>query len=82
VAEAINTGKADAGLGVAAAAHKYNLDFIPLFQERFDLVMSSEQIDDPRLRPLFEILTSLQFRRQVQELGGYQTDHTGDQFKP
>jgi putative molybdopterin biosynthesis protein len=82
VAEAIHTGRADAGLGVEAAARKYNLDFIPLFQERFDLVMPREQIAEPRLLPLFEILVSLQFRRQVQNLGGYQTDHTGDQILP
>lgn len=82
VAEAIHSGRADAGLGVEAAARKYNLDFIPLFQERFDLVMPREQIAEPRLRPLFDILSSLQFRRQVQELGGYQTDHTGNRIIP
>lgn len=82
VAEAIHGGRADAGLGVEAAARKYALDFIPLFQERFDLVMPSEQISDPRLRPLLDILTSLSFRRQVEALGGYQTEHTGDQILP
>lgn len=82
VAEAINTGRAEVGLGAKAAARKYGLDFIPLFQERFDLVMPSEQITDQRLRPLFDILTSLHFRRLVEELGGYQTDHTGDQINP
>jgi putative molybdopterin biosynthesis protein len=82
VAEAVNTGRADAGLGVEAAARKYNLDFIPLFQERFDLVMSREQVTDQHLRPLFDILSSLRFRRIVEALGGYQTDHTGDQILP
>jgi len=82
VAEAINGGRADAGLGVEAAARKYDLDFIPLFQERFDLVMPREQISDQHLRPFFDILSSLHFRRTVEALGGYQTEHTGDQIIP
>ncbi len=82
MAEAINGGRADAGLGVEAAARKYDLDFIPLFQERFDLVMPREQISDQHLRPFFDILSSLHFRRTVEALGGYQTEHTGDQIIP
>jgi putative molybdopterin biosynthesis protein len=82
VAEAISSGKADAGLGVEAAARKYGLGFIPLFQERFDLVIPREQVAEQRLRPLFDILSSLRFRSLIEELGGYQTDHTGDQLTP
>jgi putative molybdopterin biosynthesis protein len=82
VAEAVKTGRAEAGLGVEAAARKYNLNFIPLFQERFDLVMPREQITDPRLHPLLDILSSQQFRRLVQAMGGYQTDHMGDLIIP
>lgn len=82
VAEAISTGRADAGLGVEAAARKYDLGFIPLFQERFDLVMPREQVADQHLRPMFDILSSLRFRSLIEELGGYQTDHTGDQLNP
>ena len=82
VAEAIGSGKADAGLGAEAAARKYGLDFVPLFQERFDLVMPREQIADQHLRPLFDILSSLRFRNLIEALGGYQTEHTGDQLTP
>jgi putative molybdopterin biosynthesis protein len=82
VAEAISQGKADAGLGVEAAARKCGLDFIPLFQERFDLVMPRERAGDRHLQPLFDLLSSLRFRRLVEALGGYQTEHTGDQILP
>lgn len=82
VAEAIHSGRADAGLGIEAAARNCGLDFIPLFQERFDLVIPSEQVGDQRLRPLFDILSSLDFRRMVEAMGGYQTGHTGDQIFP
>jgi molybdate-binding protein len=82
VAEAISSGKADAGLGAEAAARKLGLDFIPLFQERFDLVMAREGITDQHLRPMFDILNSLRFRQLVEALGGYQTGHTGDLLTP
>ena len=42
VAAAVASGRADCGLGVAAAAAALELDFIPLFQERYDLVMVAE----------------------------------------
>ena len=39
VAAAVASGRADCGLGIAAAAQALELDFIPLFQERYDLVI-------------------------------------------
>ena len=82
VAEAIGSGKADTGLGAEAAARKFGLDFVPLFQERFDLVMAREQLSDQHLRPLFDVLSSSRFRSLIEALGGYQTDHTGDKLTP
>jgi putative molybdopterin biosynthesis protein len=38
VASAVASGRADCGLGVAAAAQALDLEFIPLFQERYDIV--------------------------------------------
>ncbi|MBN1146902.1 MAG: helix-turn-helix domain-containing protein [Anaerolineales bacterium] len=80
VAEAIQRGKADAGLGLQAAARQHDLDFIPLFEERFDLVISQESIENCHLQPLLDDLQSAGFRRLVESLGGYQTAHTGDQI--
>ena len=39
VAAAIASGRADCGLGIAAAAQALDLDFIPLYQERYDLII-------------------------------------------
>ena len=78
-ADMIASGKADAGIGLLAAAQKQNLDFIPLFQERFDLVFPQEQSDNSNFTTLFDFLTSGRFRRIVQHLGGYETEHTGDE---
>jgi len=81
LADAICQGRANVGLGLEAAARQYNLDFIPLFQERFDLVLPQEQVGNQRLRPLFEFIESAEFRKLVKELGGYDTAHTGEQIK-
>jgi len=82
VAEAVSQGRADVGLGLQAAARRYELEFIPLFQERFDLVMPREQLENPRLQPFFDYLQSASFRRSLESLGGYSPQHTGDQLRP
>ena len=81
VAEIIAAGKADTGLGLLAAAEKQNLDFVPLFHERFDLVFPQEQSENVNFTTLFDFLTSGRFRRIVQHLGGYETEHTGDELQ-
>jgi putative molybdopterin biosynthesis protein len=80
VALAIQDGRANVGLGVEAAARKANLDFIPLFNERYDLVLPQEQVENKELQPLLDYLQSGKFQRSVNELGGYETQHTGEQF--
>ena len=76
-ARAIASGKADAALGLQASARQYNLDFIPLFEERYDLVLPREQEDT--LAPLLEHIQTAAFRREVSALTGYNTSHSGEQ---
>jgi len=80
VAEAVHSGKADSGLGLLAAAQKYHLDFVPLFHERFDLVFPEEQMDNPLFTVMLDYINSNRFRRIVRQLGGYESDHTGDEL--
>jgi putative molybdopterin biosynthesis protein len=80
VAQTIQQGRAQIGLGIHAAAVFHHLDFIPLFHERFDLVMEQQQISDRRLSPLFDTFYSAEFRRNVQNLAGYDVTHLGDQI--
>jgi putative molybdopterin biosynthesis protein len=77
-ARAVLEGKADATLGLEAAARKHDLDFIPLFVERYDLVFQGEV--SPALALLLNALVSKEFRREMQSLPGYETAHTGDQI--
>lgn len=78
VAVAVLAGGADAGLGILAAARALGLDFIPLMTERYDLCIPLEFWDDPRVQILLKTLQSPDFRRAVEELGGYDTTPMGE----
>jgi putative molybdopterin biosynthesis protein len=77
VASAVASGRADCGLGVAAAAQALDLDFIPLFQERYDLVIPKRFADDELLAPLFDLLVDPRFREAVSNLKGYDVSVMG-----
>jgi molybdate-binding protein/DNA-binding transcriptional regulator YhcF (GntR family) len=77
VASSIAQGKADVGLGIEAAARSCGLDFLPLFRERYDLVMSKESYRSKLLAPLLELIASEDFRKVVDQIGGYDTSQTG-----
>jgi len=53
-ASAVQSGRADAALGLQAAAHQRALDFIPLFEERYDLVLPRE--NEKALAPVLDYL--------------------------
>jgi putative molybdopterin biosynthesis protein len=77
VAAAVAAGRADAGLGVLAAARAFGLDVVPVTREPYDLVVRRASLDDDRLRPLWALLEDATFRRAAEELGGYHTETTG-----
>jgi putative molybdopterin biosynthesis protein len=77
VAAAIASNRADCGLGIAAAAHALELDFIPLFQERYDLVIPKIYADSDLLEPLFSLLVDEEFRKAVAALPGYDISPMG-----
>jgi putative molybdopterin biosynthesis protein len=82
VAAAIQHRRADAGLGLYAAARLAKLEFIPLFQERYDLTLPKEQYQEAGMQSLLDYLQSRQFRSIVDSLGGYDTHHTGEALHP
>lgn len=77
VAASVASGRADCGLGIAAAAQALDLDFIPLFQERYDLVIPKQFADDDLLAPLFGLLADSAFREAVSQLSGYDVSVMG-----
>jgi len=77
-AQAVASGKADAALGLQASALQHNLDFIPLFEERYDLILPHEQEDT--LAPLLDYIQTSAFRGAISTLTGYTTTHSGEQI--
>ncbi len=77
VAAAIKGGAADCGLGILAAARALGLDFVPLFRERYDLVIPREYYESALLAPVLEVIRSERFRQAVEALGGYDTSIMG-----
>jgi putative molybdopterin biosynthesis protein len=71
-------GLTDAAIGLQAAAHQHNLDFIPLFDERYDLILPSEQ--EENLLPLLDYIQTAAFRHDVDALTGYNTSHSGERI--
>jgi putative molybdopterin biosynthesis protein len=71
VAAAISSGRADCGLGIAAAAQALDLDFIPLFQERYDMVIPKQHAESDLLAPLFDVISTQAFKDSVSKLIGY-----------
>jgi putative molybdopterin biosynthesis protein len=80
VAAAVASGRADCGLGIPAAAQALDLDFIPLFRERYDLVIRREYAESPLLTPLFEVIAGKAFREAVAALPGYDVRDMGLQI--
>lgn len=76
-AAAVSSGRADCSLGIAAAAAALGLDFVPLFQERYDLVMPREIAESQLLAPLLALLDVSRFREEVSKLAGYDVSVMG-----
>ena len=77
VAAAVASGRADCGLGIAAAAQALDLDFIPLFQERYDLIIPKAHAGSDLLAPLLGLLSDSAFREAISQLAGYDASVMG-----
>lgn len=79
VAAAVKSGAANCGLGILAAAKALDLDFVPLFNERYDLVIPVEHYESDLLRSLLRIIgdKTSPFRTAVETMGGYETTQMG-----
>jgi len=78
VAAAVASGVADAGLGICAAARALELDFVPLEQEAYQLVIPQVHYESARLRPLLDLLQDAAFRAAVATLPGYDVSQMGE----
>lgn len=77
VAAAVASGTADAGLGIRAAARALALDFVPLAQELYQLVLPKAHYQADLLQPLLALLHDGRFRQAVAEMPGYEVAAMG-----
>jgi putative molybdopterin biosynthesis protein len=77
VAVSVLSGKADAGLGILAAARALKLDFIPVTEERYDLIIPARFLQLPMIKQLLDIIARDDFQKAVEAMGGYSTRETG-----
>ena len=77
VAAAVKSGSVSTGLGILSAAAALGLEFIPLMDERYDLVIPRVHYESDLLQPLLALLQNADFRQEVDALGGYRTGDMG-----
>ncbi len=79
VAAAVASGSADVGIGVKAAAVAMGLDFLPLEEERYDLVIPEHFLSEGPVQVLLDLLCRPVLHRRVESLGGYDASNMGVQ---
>ena len=78
VAAQLASGSADAGMGIYSAAQLYDLDFLPVCIEEYDLIIPDHAWDSPLVRQLVATLKSPAFREKILAMGGYTLDRPGE----
>ena len=72
VASCVARDEADVGLGTEKAALQVaNIDFVPMQEERYDLVIRREDAGTPAFQAMLSILRSPAFRNELSGMGGY-----------
>ena len=78
VAAQIVSGSADAGMGIYSAAKLYDLDFIPICIEEYDLIIPDHAWDTPQVQQMIGVLKSEEFKNKILSLGGYTVENPGE----
>lgn len=78
VASTVSRGRADVGLGNEKSALQVsNIDFIPLQEERYDLVIKKDCLSNPLYQEILNIIQSDDFKSELEGIGGYDLKDTG-----
>jgi molybdate-binding protein len=77
VAEAVAHGLADTGPGIMAVAQALGLDFLPVQEERYDLVIPLEFLNASAVQAVLDIAVSRPFQEELETLGGYNSARAG-----
>ena len=78
VAAQIAGGSADFGLGIYSAAKLYDLDFLPICIEEYDLIIPDFAWETEMVQSLISALKSDSFRDRITQMGGYTLENPGE----
>ncbi|HKL13489.1 MAG TPA: molybdopterin biosynthesis protein [Halanaerobiales bacterium] len=78
VAVQVAEGNADTALGIKAAAAAVGIDFVPIKEEKYDIILKKSELNDDRIDKIIKIIKSDQFKEKVKMLGGYNTKESGN----
>ena len=78
VAAQIVSGSADAGMGIYSAAKLYDLDFIPICIEEYDLIIPDHAWETAQVQQMLETLRSDAFKEKILAMGGYTVENPGE----
>ncbi len=76
-AAAVAAGEADAAVGIEAMARQYKLSFLPLVEERFDLLVDRRAYFTEPVRALLGFAAGEAMREKADSMGGYRLEDTG-----
>ncbi len=77
VAQAISSGRAEAGFGIETVARQFGLKFVPLATERFDLVVWRRDFFSKSFQKLMALTHNSAFHDRAADLAGYDVSATG-----
>jgi putative molybdopterin biosynthesis protein len=69
--------EADVGIATGVVSKLLGLSFIPITQERFDMILDQTTFFEKGIQAFMEILNSPDFRSRVERLGSYDFRHCG-----
>ena len=78
VAHAVAARQADVGLGIAAAAQRAGLDFVPLADERYHLVCLKSALAQPGIQALLQLLKTPVWQAEVARIAGHVACQSGE----
>ena len=78
VAAHVATGMAEVGFGVKAAAARFDLEFLPITEDRYYWAYRLESEHDPELLAFNKTLRSKAYQDAVNKLPGYECEQCGE----
>nr|WP_207793942.1 MULTISPECIES: helix-turn-helix transcriptional regulator [Clostridium] len=72
VASSIAVGDGDLGIGIEKVAHQVSeIDFVPIQEERYDLIIKKSSLKYPIYNLIIKIIQSKEFKKEINGLGEY-----------